>query len=90
MRLTASFPLGTGTFQPADVGLNHVIKHHLKQHQTEYLVESHQLQIKDGLTAVQVKFTTFLPILHDVSVSGIVSVYEFMTGPFGHKLVQKV
>ncbi|KAH0833098.1 hypothetical protein J3R83DRAFT_12091 [Lanmaoa asiatica] len=41
----------TGIFQPADVGLNRVIKHRLKQHQTEYLVETHQQQINSGLTA---------------------------------------
>ncbi|KAF8421125.1 hypothetical protein L210DRAFT_3424578, partial [Boletus edulis BED1] len=86
----SEFPLGTGIFQPADVGLNCVIKHHLKQHQTEYLVKSHQQQIKDSLTTAQVKFTTSLPVLRDASVSGIVSVYEFMTGPFGRELVQKV
>lgn len=76
--------IGTGIFQPADVGLNRIIKHRLKQHQTEYLVDSHQKQIDSGLTMEQVKFTTSLPVLRDASVAG------FMTGLFGHELVHKV
>jgi predicted site-specific integrase-resolvase len=84
------FPSGTGIFQPADVGLNRVIKHHLKQYQTQYLVDSHKQQMKSGLTADQVKITTSLPVLQDASVAGVVGVYEFMTGPFGRELVKKV
>ena len=80
-------PSGIGIFQPADVGLNQVIKHRLKQHQSQYLVESHHQQLKSGLTAEQVKIMTSLPVLWDKSVAGIVSVYEFMTSPFGHELV---
>ncbi|KIK80670.1 hypothetical protein PAXRUDRAFT_15653 [Paxillus rubicundulus Ve08.2h10] len=79
----------TGIFQPADVGLNHIIKHHLKQHQTEYLVDLHQKQMDSGLTAEQVKFTTSLPVLRDASVAGIMAVYDFMMGQFGCELVQK-
>ena len=82
--------LGTGIFQPADVGLNRVIKHRLKQHQTKNLVESHQQQINSGLTTEQVKYTTSLPVLRDASVAGIVSVCNLMTMPFGQELVQKV
>jgi hypothetical protein len=72
------------------VGLNRVIKHRLKQNQIQYLVDSHQQQMKSGLTADQVKFTTSLPVLRDVLVAGVVSVYEIMTGLFGRELVQKV
>ena len=53
-------------------------------------MESHQRQINSGLTAEQVKYTTSLPVLCNVSVAGIVSVYNFMTTPFGRELVQKV
>lgn len=81
---------GTGQLQPADVGLNRVIKHRLKQAQMQYLVESHQKQIADGLKPEQVKFTTSLPALRDASVAGIVEVYDFMTGPTGRELVKKV
>jgi hypothetical protein len=82
--------IGTGIFQPADVGLNRVIKHCLKQHQTQFLVDSHQQQIKNGLMPEQVKFTTSLPVLRDASVAASVDVYDFMTGPLGRDLVKKV
>jgi UDP-N-acetylglucosamine transferase subunit ALG13 len=76
--------------QPADVGLNRVIKHCLKQSQMQYLVEAHQQQIADGLTPEQVKFSVSLPVLRDASVAGLVEVYDFMTGPTGRQLVKKV
>jgi hypothetical protein len=82
--------LGTGKLQPADVGLNRVIKHRLKQSQMKYLIEVHQKQIATGLTPEQVKFSTSLPVLRDASVAGIFEVYDFMTGPAGHQLIKKV
>jgi UDP-N-acetylglucosamine transferase subunit ALG13 len=75
--------------QPADVRLNQVIKHCLKQSQMQYLVEAHQQQITDGLTSEQVKFSVSLPVLCDASVAGLVEVYDFMMGPTGHQLVKK-
>ena len=53
-------------------------------------MELHQQQINSGLTAEQVKYMTSLPVLCDASVAGIVSVYNFMTMPFGQELVQKI
>ena len=76
--------------QPADVGLNQVIKHRLKQSQMQYLVEAHQKQIVNGLTPEQVKFSISLPVLRDASVAGLVEVYDFMIGPIGRQLVKKV
>ena len=84
------FHAGTWIFQPADVGLNCVIKHQIKQHQTEYLAATYQEQIDSGLMSEQVKLTTSLPVLQDASVNGIVKVYEFMTGPFSCELVQNL
>ena len=72
-----------GKAQPADVGLNHVTKHQLKQSQMELLVETHQAQISTGLTPEQVKFSTSLPVLHDATVVGIVKVYDCMISPTG-------
>jgi hypothetical protein len=72
------------------VGLNHVIKHRLKQSQMQFLVETHQAQITTGLTPKQVKFSTSLPVLCDAIVVGIVDVYDFMTSPTGQALVKKV
>ena len=72
---------GTGKMQPADVGLNWVIKHRLKQAQINYLVKAHQQQLSNELTPEQVKISISLPELRDASVAGIVEVYDFMTGP---------
>jgi hypothetical protein len=81
---------GTGKAQPADVGLNRVIKHQLKQSQMQFLVKTYQDQIATGLTPDQVKFSTSLPILHDATVAGVVDVYDFMTSAAGHELVKKI
>ena len=56
----------------------------------QFLVDSHQTQIAAGLTPNDVKFSTSLPVLCDVTVAGIVDVYDFMTGSTGRKLVKKV
>jgi len=79
-----------GIAQPADVGLNCVIKHWLKQSQMQFLMDSYQAQTVAGLTPNDVKFSTSLPVLRDATVAGIVDVYDFITGPTGHELVKKV
>ncbi|KAG1722946.1 hypothetical protein EDB19DRAFT_1834792 [Suillus lakei] len=79
----------TGKFQPADVGLNQVIKHRLKQNQVNFLVEAHSSQISCGLVPEQVKFTTSLPVLRDASVAALVDVYDFMMSAAGCELVKK-
>jgi hypothetical protein len=71
--------------QPADVGLDRVIKHRLKQAQMNYIVKAHQQQLSNGLIPEQVKISISLPELCD-----IVEVYDFMTGPTGQDLVKKV
>lgn len=81
---------GTGKAQPADVGLNQSIKHHLKQAQMNYLIETYQKQVANGLDPKQVKFSSSLPVLWDASVAGIVKAYDFMTGPDGCDMIKKV
>ena len=78
-----------GKAQPADVGLNCIIKHQLKQSQVQFLVDSYQAQIVASSTLNNVKFSMSLPILCDATVAGIMDVYDFMTGPTGHELVKK-
>ena len=59
----------------------------------QFLVNLHQTQIAAGLTPNNVKFSTSLPVLHHSTVTGIVDVYNFMTGmtgPTGCKLIKKV
>ena len=79
-----------GKAQPADVGLNCIIKHQLKQSQVQFLVDSYQAQIVASSTLNNVKFSMSLPILCDATVAGIMDVYDFMTGPTGCELVKKV
>lgn len=89
-RLSDKFYVGTGKFQPADVGQNRVIKHRLKQSQLRYLVNTYSNQITSGLTPEQVKFSTSKPELRDASVAGIVETYEFMSSATGRELIKKV
>ena len=79
-----------GKTQPADVGLNRVIKCRLKQSQLQYLINVHQAQIASGLTPKQVEISTSLPVLRDATVAGLVEVYDFMTSFAGRQLVKKV
>ena len=79
-----------GKVQPANVGLNRVIKHQLKQSQLKYLIETYRKQVDTGLTAEQVKFLTSLPELWNASVAGIVEVYNFLNSPTGCEFVKKV
>jgi hypothetical protein len=83
-------PLGTGIFQPADVGLQRIIKHRIRQAQLLSLVKNHIDQRGSGLTTKQIQFTTSLPVLRDASVSHIVSAWDFLNGPDGRDIVQKV
>ncbi|CAK5270819.1 unnamed protein product [Mycena citricolor] len=53
----------TPVLQPADVGLQRVYKHHIKQSYLAWMVQAHQQQIAEGFTAEKVKFTTLLPEL---------------------------
>lgn len=69
----------TGIFQPADVGLQRVVKHKLQQAALDFLVRSHTTQLQDGLTAEQIRFTTSLPTLRDASVAAIVDAWKFMS-----------
>lgn len=80
----------TGIFQPADVGLQRIIKHQLRQAALRFLVAEHRKQVKSGLTPEQVKVTTSLPVLRDASVRGIVDAWQFMTGPTGRDIVRRV
>ena len=82
--------IGTGKLQPADVELNQVIKHQLKQFHMQCLVRAHQKKIANGLTPEQIKFSISLSVLCDVFIASLVEVYDFITGPIGHQLVIKV
>ncbi|KAJ2934644.1 hypothetical protein H1R20_g2448, partial [Candolleomyces eurysporus] len=78
----------TPIFQPADVGLQCVVKQIIRQKVLDFLVENHASQIQEGLTPEQVKVTTSLPTLRDASVSPIVDVFKFLQGWKGREIVQ--
>ncbi|KAJ6472516.1 hypothetical protein C8R45DRAFT_1164232 [Mycena sanguinolenta] len=65
----------TGLFQPADVGLQRVAKHILKQDSLDYLVDVFQNQRKQGTAPKDVKFPSSLPVLRDTSVRGLVKIF---------------
>ncbi|EPS95422.1 hypothetical protein FOMPIDRAFT_1132449 [Fomitopsis schrenkii] len=79
----------TGIFQPADIGLNRVIKHRLRQSALEFLVESHTAQISKGLTPEQVKITTSIKTLRDASVAPLVSIYNFFDSFAGKTVIRR-
>jgi hypothetical protein len=79
----------TGVFQPADVGLNRVIKHFLRQENLQRFVNAYQAQVDSGITPDQVKFTTSLTELCDKSVHPLINMYEYFQTFEGSQIVKK-
>ncbi|KAJ7024075.1 hypothetical protein C8F04DRAFT_1192813 [Mycena alexandri] len=79
----------TGLFQPADMGLQRVAKHILKQDSLDYLVEIFKTQTEKGVAPRDIKFPSSLPILRDATVRGLVKMYDFFQTPDGRKIVQQ-
>ena len=79
-----------GIFQPADVGLQRIIKHQLRQAALHFLVAEHRKQVRSGITPEKVKVTTSLPVLRNASVRGIVDAWNLMTGVKGRDIVRRV
>jgi hypothetical protein len=80
---------GTGPFQPADVGLQRLIKHRLRQQTLAYLVDQFSQQIKTGLSPEQVKFATNIGPLRDATVSAIEGVYDWLSSADGRQIVRR-
>lgn len=89
-KLTEILHIGTGIFQPADVGLQRILKHYLHQCALEFFVECHSCQIDNGITPKHIKFTTSLPVLRNASGSPIVALHNYLLSSIGEKIVQKV
>lgn len=53
----------TGILQPADVGLQWVNKHLLKQDIMDFMIAAHQKQLMTGLKLENIKITTSIPTL---------------------------
>ncbi|KAG6892034.1 hypothetical protein C0993_005109, partial [Termitomyces sp. T159_Od127] len=75
---------------PADVGLQRIVKHMLKQQTVEYMLSSHKEQLQHGITPESVKITNSIGPLRDATVAGLVHVYDFMQTLRGRELVKKV
>lgn len=80
----------TGIFQPADIGLQHVVKHHQKQCLFRWLVAEQQKQVAQGIDPVKVRITTSYLELWDASVQGLVEVYDFINTLDGCDIVKMV
>lgn len=59
---------GTGEFQPADVLLQRIVKHIIKQAALDFFVASSTRQLNAGISAECVKIPNDLPTLRDASV----------------------
>ncbi|KAJ7128500.1 hypothetical protein C8R44DRAFT_732842 [Mycena epipterygia] len=79
----------TGLAQPADVGLQRVAKHILKQDSLDYLVGIFKTQASKGVVPKDVKFPSGLPVLRDATVRGLVKMYDFFQTQEGHKIVKQ-
>ncbi len=80
----------TCIFQPANVGLQHVIKHHLKQSLFHWMVVQQQSQVLQSIDAAKVRIMTSYPKLCDASVKGLLDVYDFMNNLNGRDIVKMV
>ncbi|KAJ6471333.1 hypothetical protein C8R45DRAFT_836409, partial [Mycena sanguinolenta] len=80
----------TRLFQPADVGLQRVAKHILKQDSLDYLVDIFHTQRARGVAPKDIKFPSSLPVLRDATVRGLVKMYDFFQTPEGRTIVQQV
>ncbi|KAJ7692093.1 hypothetical protein B0H17DRAFT_1061886 [Mycena rosella] len=80
----------TGLAQPADVGLQRIAKHILKQDSLDYLVDIFKTQSTKGIAPKDVTFPSSLPILRNATVRGLVKMYDFFQTPEGRKIVKQV
>jgi hypothetical protein len=79
----------TGIFQPQDVGIQRVAKHHLRQSMLNFLVQCHQSQVAAGITPENVTFSNSYPVLRDASVRACVDLYDWLTTPEGQEIVKR-
>ncbi|KAF7333374.1 DDE superfamily protein [Mycena venus] len=79
----------TGVFQPQDVGIQRVAKHHLRQSMLEYLVHCRESQVAAGITPENVTFTSSYPVLRDASVRACVDLYDWLASPEGREIIKR-
>lgn len=69
---------GTGVFQPADVGLQRIVKHIIKAAATDWLTATIMRQLKDGIDPTDVVIPNELGLLRDESVGWIVAAWRHL------------
>ncbi|CAK5278788.1 unnamed protein product, partial [Mycena citricolor] len=79
----------TPIFQPADVGLQHIAKHILKQDSLDFLVDTFKKEFSNGVPPTDIKYPTSLPVLCDATVRGLVKMYDFFQTEEGHRVVKE-
>jgi hypothetical protein len=80
--------IGTRLFQPADMGLQRIIKHLLQQETLDFLVHKHTKQIKAGCAPKEVEIPTKIRPLCDATVAVIEHVWDWLNTDNGWKIVK--
>ena len=66
-------------FQPADVGLQWYLKHHVKHSATDFFVTSATQDLNNNIPVDQIKLPTDLPSLRNASIGWLLDAYKFFT-----------
>ena len=66
-------------FQPADVGLQRYLKHHVKRSATDFFVASATRDLNNNIPVDQIKLPTDLPSLRNASIGWLLDAYKFFT-----------
>ena len=70
--------LGTGKFQPADVGVQKVLKHHIRHSCHQFLVQCAKQQAELGIRSHNVKLPTAIGPLRNASASWVTDAFKWI------------
>ena len=84
------FLIGTGVFQPADVGLQRIIKHYIRQCTLETMVQTHRDQLTKGIPLCGIEYYKSIKHLRNTSIRALVNVHNYLTTSEGRRIVYKV
>jgi len=79
----------TGLFQPCDVGLQRVYKHHICRSASNFFTAEVRNQLESGTSSADVKLSTTLPSLRDATVSWVVHAVDHLNNPVQKTLCLK-
>lgn len=69
--------LGTRIAQPADVGLQRLLKHHIKRSATDFVIAHGTRQLTKGIAPINIKLPTDLPTLRNASIPWLIDAYTY-------------